>query len=134
MKQTFTRVINRGDFNLAEILGKIDRFHVEGRLTDTERDELYALAREKATVEGSVNLMEKFIELEARVKALEVLHNESGTEDPEANPVAPDYQVGKWYYMGDRVTFNGETYICSAPKNVVCTWSPIEYPAYWIKE
>lgn len=132
MKQTFIRVINRGDFNLAELLGRIDRFYAAGRLTEAESDELCALAREKASVENSVNVIAKLVELEARVKALE---EASGTAtDPEEPSTADDYQVGKWYYQGDRVTFENEVYICSAPEGVVCTWSPTEYPAYWTKE
>lgn len=134
MKQTFMRVINRGGFNLSEILGKIDRFHVEGRLTEAEHDELYDLARDKAAVKDSINIVEKIVELETRIKALEGAANDGETTDPTIPVEAPEYQAGKWYYQGDRVTFNEEIYICSAPEGVVCTWSPTEYPAYWVKD
>ena len=45
--------------------------------------------------------------------------------------VYPDYVVGKWYYRGDVVAFNGKNYTCIAPDGVVCVWSPTEYPVYW---
>ena len=45
MKTIFESVIARGDYNLTDLLGKIDSYHVMGRLTDAERDELYAKAR-----------------------------------------------------------------------------------------
>lgn len=43
----------------------------------------------------------------------------------------PEYEAGKWYYRGDMVKFDGKTYSCIAPENVVCVWSPLEYPQYW---
>lgn len=45
-----------------------------------------------------------------------------------------EYVPGKWYYKGDRISYNGEVYVCIAPDGVVCTWNPDEYPAYWRKE
>lgn len=131
MKNVFVNVINRGGYNLADILRRIDNFNVEGRLTDDERTELYTLARERANYEDSVNVFAKLIELEQRIEALE---NQEGTStEPEDTAAAPEYQVGKWYYAGNRVTFEGEIYICSAPEGQVCTWSPTEHPAYWTK-
>lgn len=62
------------------------------------------------------------LSLEERVAALE-----------KAIPAPAEYSPGKWYYRGDRVTFNGSVYICIAPEGVACVWSPTEYPAYWQK-
>lgn len=45
MKTIFESVIARGDYDLTGLLNKIDSYHVMGRLTDSERDELYAKAR-----------------------------------------------------------------------------------------
>ena len=131
MKHIITNVINRGGYNLADVLRKIDNFYLEGKLTDEERSDLYTLARNRANYEDSVNVFEKLIELEKRIVALE--NKETSPTDPEEVPAAPDYQIGKWYYAGDRVTFDGSIYICSAPDGQVCTWSPTEYPAYWTK-
>ena len=66
----------------------------------------------------------KLLELEGRIRALE----EAGASDTEEYP---PYKPGVWYYKGDRVSENGVNYVCIAPDNVVCTWSPTEYPAYW---
>lgn len=132
MKHVFINVINRGGYNLADLLRRIDGFYVEGKLTEEERTELYTLARERANYEDSANVFDKLIELENRIRILE---NKEGTNtDPGEVPAALDYQAGKWYYAGDRVTFEDAVYICSAPDGQVCTWSPTEYPAYWTKE
>ena len=126
MKKLFENVIARGGYNLGVMLKKIDSYHVEGKLTDAEKDGLYEQARAGADVQASVDGREKLDELEAGTGALQERGgSESGADEPEA------YVQGKWYYAGDRVTFEGKRYVCSAPKGVVCVWSPGEYPAYW---
>ena len=42
-----------------------------------------------------------------------------------------DFVVGKTYYKGDKVLFDGKIYECIAPDGVVCVWSPSDYPTYW---
>lgn len=76
-----------------------------------------------------VNVLVKLEELEKRVRALE-----SGSTEP--GETYPDYVAGKWYYNGDKITFEGGKYKCIAPDfcspyGVVCVWSPTEYPPYW---
>ena len=51
------------------------------------------------------------------------------TEEPTES--YEEYTVGKWYYNGNKVSFDGKNYNCIAPEGVVCVWSPTEYPAYW---
>lgn len=59
---------------------------------------------------------------------------EMGAEEPtEPSDVYPEYVVVKWYYNGDKITFDNEKYICTAPDGQVCVWSPVDYPAYWQK-
>ena len=41
------------------------------------------------------------------------------------------YVVGKWYYNGDKCSFEGVNYVCIAPEGATCVWSPKDYPAYW---
>lgn len=116
----------REPYDLTAMLAKIDYHHIRGNLTDAEREELVALARNQANPYGGVDVMAKLEDLESRVRALEQGSNpESGDED------VPEYVAGKWYYNGDKVTFGGAVYVCTAPEGVVCTWSPAEYPAYW---
>ena len=141
MKNIFQSVIKNGGYDLADILGKIDRYHVAGKLTDQEREQLYEQARGGADPTVNLDLLQKVLELDDQVKALHdkvvKLEQAGGTGDdtatdqPEPDQTAPDYVVGKWYRTGDRVTFDGAEYTCIAPDGVVCTWSPAEYPAYW---
>ena len=123
MKEIFVNVIEHGEFNLTEMLRKIDTHHINGNLTDEDRDELIVMARQKATAEHSTDVFEKLNELEERVRALE--------KGLPAIDAPPEYTVGKWYYNGDKAMFNGKVYTCIAPVGAVCTWSPSEYPAYW---
>lgn len=128
MKKLFENVIARGGYDLGVMLKKIDSYHVEGKLTDAEKDELYARARTGADMQASVDMLAKLEELEKRVRALE----EGGASGGgETGDTVAEYVPGKWYYAGDRVSFEGKRYVCIAPEGVVCVWSPVEYPAYW---
>ena len=120
-------VIARGGYDLADMLAKIDMYHVEGKLTDNDRDELYALARDGADAFAGMDVPAKLAELERRISALESGEGANAEEYPE-------YVPGKWYYAGAKIIFDGERYHCTAPDGVVCTWSPAEYPAYWEKD
>lgn len=131
MKSIFADVINRGAYDLSGLLKNIDKYHIEGKLTDADRDELYAKARGGAKPENSVDVLAKLQELEFRVSKLEQAG--SGNDTPDAG-VPAEYVPGRWYHKGDRVTFGGKVYTCTAPEGVVCTWSPSEYPAYWQAE
>ena len=124
MKTIFESVINRGGYDLSDLLKKIDSYHIEGKLTDAEKDELYAEARGHAEV--TVDVMAKLRDLEERVRILE---NGKAPEQPTED--YPEYVAGKWYYAGDKISYGGKHYVCSAPDGVVCTWNPDEYPAYW---
>lgn len=119
-------VIENGLYELTDILKKIDTQWVQGNISDTEREELISLARENANAKNSIDIIAKLEEFEMRIKTME-----------NAIKLVPDaeeyheYEVGKWYYAGDKVNFNGEHYECIAPEGQVCNWSPAEYPAYW---
>ena len=117
-------VINTQRYVLADMLHKIDTLWAQGDLDDDQRTELIALARDNADMAQEVNALARLEELEQRVRALET----GSTEPGEAYP---DYVVGKWYYSGDKITFEGGKYKCIAPDGVVCVWSPTEYPTYW---
>ena len=128
MKSVFESVLN-GTFDLSDMLGKINTHHIAGNLTDIDREELIRKAREKADPFGSVDVMAKLQDHEARIKALEDAGKTAGGDTTEAD--VADYVPGKWYYNGDKVLFEGVVKTCTAPAGVVCTWSPAEYPAYW---
>ena len=133
MRTIFEEVINRGMFDLKGLLKKIDTFNVEGKLTDEDRDELYVKARKAADVANSVDVIAKLTELEQRVIALENASADNDNDTEAGETTVDEYVVGKWYYNGDKVMFEGTEYTCIAPEGTVCTWSPTEYPAYWDK-
>ena len=126
MFNIFKTVIETGRFDLTDMLKKIDTNWVQGKLTDQEKTTLITMAQNKAAPEQSVDLMKKIYELEARVKALE----EKQTPDENTEEYL-EYVVGKWYYNGNKITFDGKKYKCVAPEGVACVWSPTEYPTYW---
>ena len=110
-----------GDYELDKILSSIDLYHIEGSLTDEERRELIDLARENAKTQYKEDDITTII--------LQLHDLEEG--DEPAPKEYPEYVVGKWYYNGNGVTFEGKKYDCIAPEGVVCVWSPAEYPTYW---
>ena len=120
------KVIESKNFELSAFLKKIDVLWVQGNITDAEKEDLIALARKYADVQNSIDVLYKLEDLDQRVKALE----EAKADAPTTEEVEP-YMVGKWYYNGDKVTFEGSVYECTAPVGFPCTWSPSEYPAYW---
>lgn len=124
MKMIFASVIARGGYNLTDLLARIDEYHIAGKLTDDDRDALYQQARAGADASHDADVMAKLTDLEKRIAALE----KGGADGADA---PPEYMAGKWYYTGDRVTFNGKIYECIAPGDAVCVWSPADYPAYW---
>lgn len=48
IKTIFEQTIQRGEFDLAEMLERIDLYNIEAKITDEERESLYALARQHA--------------------------------------------------------------------------------------
>lgn len=123
-------VLNRKEFELADITKKINALWVKGNITDAQKEELLTMAQSNANVGDSVDLLAKVTELENRVLLLEqaLASNDSETDTEETYD---EFVVGKWYYNGDKVAFEGKNYVCIAPSGVVCVWSPSTYPAYW---
>ena len=129
MQKIIEKVIESKNFELSDILKKIDTLWVQGSITEEVKKILADKARNNANMQNSMDILAKLEELDKRVKALES-QAETETEEPtEAS--YPEYEVGKWYYAGDKVMFEGGAYECTAPEGQVCTWSPSEYPAYW---
>lgn len=128
MKELFEQVIQRREYDLKSLLTCIDQYHIEGKLTDDERQELAQAAREGATAEydyaGEINA------LWAAVRELqkEVAPPEPDDEWPEfVQPTG----AGTAYQVGDKIIFRGERYICILAH---CVWSPADYPAGWQKQ
>ena len=130
MYSIFESVINKGGYKLADMLERIRVYAAEGKLTIEEMDKLEALAREKANMQDGTDMLGMLLEHEQRIRALEA----AAPVNPDTPDDVPEYQPGKWYYAGDKVKWNGKTYVCIAPEGVVCVWSPDEHPAYWKRD
>ena len=132
-------VINSGNFELTDMLSKIDTMWVQGSITDEQRTELTALARDKATPEATyAPLQEQVDALAVRIDALTqrvaALEGGGTVGDTPATPADewPEYVqptgAHDAYKIGDKITYNGQHYIC---KMDGCVWTPDAYPAGW---
>ena len=106
MRTIFEQVIARGDYDLTAMLQNIDRYHIEGKLTDEDRESLYALARE-----GAQPVYDYAAEIEAIWAAIRELQGQA--QDPEEWPefVQPT-GAHDAYGVGAQVTYNGQRYRC----------------------
>lgn len=133
MYEVTKNVILSGNYELTDILAKIDTLWLQGSLTDAERLELIELARVKADPSHSFAPLQAQIDaLAERVAKLE--NAEPSSPDVPAEEFPEYVQPTGWhdaYYNGDKVTYNGKHYECIAPEGVAVVWSPDTYPAYW---
>lgn len=132
--------IERGAYNLADMLTKIDTIWIQGSITDEQRTELTSSAQSHAKAEYSFAPVQK--QIDALVERIAELH-ERITAIEKGTPHEPPAEPDEWpeyvkptgahdaYYKGDKISYNGAHYICKAPDNTACVWSPDEYPAYW---
>lgn len=121
-------VITSKNYELKDMLNKLETLWFEGNITEEQKLELMDIARNNAMSDNSLDILKKLAELDARIKALE---DEKANSDSEEVVVYPPYEAGVWYYNGDIVDFEGKNHRCTAPVGTVCVWSPAEYPAYW---
>lgn len=136
MQRVIEKVIEAKNFELSDILKKIDTLWVQGSLTEEQRKSLIDKARNNANMQNSIDVFAKLEELDRKVLALEeevkaLKSDGSLSGEEETEETIPEYVAGKYYYNGDKVSFEGSNYTCTAPEGVVCVWSPSEYPAYW---
>lgn len=129
-------VINTGIFELSDILVKIDTLWLKGDVDDDQRTQLIDAAREKADPSASYaplqeqvdKLVDDLAALAARVTVLEGGETEPVDEYPTYVQPTGAHDA---YHKGDKVTWNGKQYVCTAPDGVACVWNPDTYPAYW---
>ena len=126
MKSIFTQVINRGDYDLTALLEKVDKYHIEGKLTDTDRDDLYNQARKQPTAQYNYD-----VEINAIWDAIHALQNSGGSNEEET--VVEEYKqptgAHDAYMKGNKVMFNGVVYECLQD---YCVYSPAVMPSYWM--
>ena len=131
MYEVTKNVIQSGNYELTDILAKIDTLWLQGSLTDAERLDLIEMARTKADPSNS------FAPLQAQIDALaERVAKLEGKVEPDAPADEyPEYVqptgAHDAYHNGDKVTYNGKHYVCVAHEGVAVVWSPDTYPAYW---
>lgn len=155
MYDVIKTVIDTGRFELADLLHKLDILWAQGDLDDDQRTELIAAAREKADPGASyAPLQDQVDKLRDEVQSLRTAVSDQarelqsvksavedlgGTvadpEDPEPAEEWPDYVqptgAHDAYHAGDKITWKGKHYICTAPDGVAVVWDPDTYPAYW---
>ena len=151
MFKIFKNVIENSDFDLRDILKKIEESYIKSDLSEEEKASLEELAREKAKPENSYASFQKQIDelyselntlkltVEANAQGMsalkETVEELGGTVTEPEIPVAEEYPkyvqptgAHNAYKIGDKITFNGKKYICKLDN---CVWSPSEYPVAW---
>ncbi len=125
MKNVFKSVIEKGGYDLTAILKKIDTYHVEGKLTDAEKEELYSIARKEPKAQ-----YDYATEIEKLWEAVRALQNGGDASGDEAikDWVQPS-GAHDAYMIGDVIKFtDGKKYASLIDNNV---WGPDAYPAGW---
>ena len=129
----FYELISSLQYDLEDVLHRIDVMYAAGRLTDEERTALYALAREN--VKAEYDYATEIEAIWAAIRELQASIGESsGGSSGEADEW-PAYQqptgAHDAYYTGDQITYNGKHSIC---KMDGCVWPPDVYPSGWQEE
>lgn len=122
----FYELIGSLQYDLEDVLHRIDVMYAAGRLTDGEREELYALARENA--KAQYDYATEIEAIWAAIRALQASVGESSGESDEWPAYQQPTGAHDAYYTGDQITYNGKHYIC---KMDGCVWPPDVYPAGW---
>lgn len=135
MYESIKNLIEKGNYELTDILKKITTVWLKSYITKEEMEELEILAREKANTDNSIDVLNKLKEIDIKMQNFETrltnLENPEGEEPTEPTEEYPAYVPGKWYYNGDNCSENGKNYTCIAPEGQVCVWSSSECPTYW---
>lgn len=136
MKSIIENVIKSRNFELADMLRKLDKLWLEGGIDDAEREELAEMARGNADMgKGYAAFEERMLRLEKRVTALEEF-DRLQTDTPEQTDEYPAWVqptgAHDAYYTGAKMTYpDGKRYICAAPEGYAVTYGPDILPGYW---
>ena len=151
MYEIIKSVIESKDYELKDILYKINKMWIERAITEDEKTELDNLARENAKAENSyaplqeqidkafeeINLLKETINanaigMSALKDAVEKLGGKIETPAEQPKEEYPQYiqptGAHDAYKIGDKITYNGKKYVCKINS---CVWSPDVYPAGW---
>ena len=124
MKELIEQVIQMGNYDLTQLLDTIDRYHIEGRLSDDERMELYMTARKGA--EPDYDYKGEIDALWAAIRELQKTVAPPGLTRNGRNSCSPPTraQPTRW---ATKVTFRGERYVCILAH---CVWVPRIIPPH----
>lgn len=138
MYEIIKNVIENKDYELKDILYKINKMYIESAITEEQKTELDDLARENAKAENSYAPLQEqieniYTELDKIKTDINLLKNQEGTE--EATEPAEEYLeynapsgAHDAYNTGDKITYNGKKYVCKMDN---CVWPPDVYPQGW---
>ena len=139
MYEIIKNVILAGNYELVDILYKINKMYIESVITEEQKQELDELARTNAKAENSYaplqeqvnDLYSKYDELKQEIAELKGEDTEEPTE-PEPVDEYPEFVqptgAHNAYNVGDKITYNGKKYICQING---CVWAPDVYPQGW---
>ena len=134
MYEIFKNILNNRNYELADILNKINEFYVQDSLTKEQKEELEEEARKNANpVNSYADLQTQIDKLADRITALENKLSSSGTGSKEpTEDEYPEYVqptgAHDAYHIGDKITYNGKHYECIFDN---CVWTPDAYPQGW---
>ena len=136
MYEIIKNVIQSKQYELTDVLRKIDALWFEGTLTEEQRAELRESAQTNAKPENSYaplqnqinTLFENVKELAQEIAALK----NGGVKPEEPTEEYPPYVqptgAHDAYNTGDKMTYNGKKYECQMNG---CVWNPDDYPQGW---
>lgn len=132
--------IEHHDYDLENIKMKIDRYFIEGRLTNEQFDELTELSSQNAVAnvgDYGEQIQILFSQVNELRREIDELKNQVNTQDdaqPQEETIEPWHQptgAHDAYYRGDKMIWENIVYTCIAPEHVACVWDPRTKPNYW---
>ena len=132
MYEIFKNILNERDYELVDILDKIDEYYIKSKLSKEQKEELEDEARQNAIPENSyADLQTQIDKLAEIITVLENKQESTGSEEP-AEDEYPEYVqptgAHDAYHVGDKITYNGKHYECVYEG---CVWTSDAYPAGW---
>lgn len=136
-------IIGHGEYELEDMVKRIDALYAKGRIGLEEMDELKEMARENAKAENSYAPLQKQVNkafelIDMLQKQIEEIKG-TGSWEGEEKEEYPEWKqptgAHDAYYAGMQMTYtDGKHYTCIAPEGVACVWGPDVMPAYWKEE
>lgn len=134
MYEIFKNILNNKNYELVDILNKINEFYIQDSLTKEQKEELEEVARQNANpVNSYADFQTQIDNLAERVTVLENKLASTGSSAPtEPTEEYPEFVqptgAHDAYHVGDKITYNGKKYECIYDG---CVWTPDAYPAGW---